>query len=102
MVAPIIEPHNRLVPATVPSTIPNAIALACSAVPLKDANTGFLSHPISAANVGAPGLAFETRDSSFLHYATGIEGRVEIESEWTAARRGARLPDGFELKRLDG
>ena len=24
--------------------------------------------------------------SSFLHYATGIEGRVEIESEWTAVR----------------
>src|SRR5579862_4259814 len=25
--------------------------------------------------------------SSFLHYATGQEGRVEIESEWTARRR---------------
>jgi putative transposase len=25
--------------------------------------------------------------SSFRHYATGINGRVEIESEWTAARR---------------
>jgi putative transposase len=25
--------------------------------------------------------------SSFLHYATGCEGRVEIESEWTARRR---------------
>jgi putative transposase len=25
--------------------------------------------------------------SSFLQYATGIEGRVEIESEWTARRR---------------
>ncbi len=25
--------------------------------------------------------------SSFRHYATGIEGRVEIESEWTARRR---------------
>ena len=25
--------------------------------------------------------------SSFCHYATGIEGRVEIESEWTARRR---------------
>jgi len=25
--------------------------------------------------------------SSFRHYATGIEGVVEIESEWTAARR---------------
>jgi putative transposase len=25
--------------------------------------------------------------SGFRHYATGIEGRVEIESEWTARRR---------------
>ena len=25
--------------------------------------------------------------SSFRHYATGIEGRVEIESEWTARKR---------------
>ena len=25
--------------------------------------------------------------SSFRHYATGAEGRVEIESEWTAGRR---------------
>jgi hypothetical protein len=25
--------------------------------------------------------------SSFRHYATGCEGRVEIESEWTARRR---------------
>jgi putative transposase len=25
--------------------------------------------------------------SSFVHYATGREGRVEIESEWTARRR---------------
>jgi putative transposase len=25
--------------------------------------------------------------SSFRHYATGAEGRVEIESEWTARKR---------------
>jgi putative transposase len=25
--------------------------------------------------------------SSFFHYATGIEGVVEIESEWTARKR---------------
>ncbi|MGC1423459.1 MAG: transposase [Terracidiphilus sp.] len=34
--------------------------------------------------------------SSFLHYATGKEGVVEIESEWTAARRGFRLPTEYE------
>jgi putative transposase len=27
------------------------------------------------------------RWSSFLHYATGVEGAVEIESEWTGRRR---------------
>lgn len=26
-------------------------------------------------------------ESSFLHYATGVEGTVEIEAEWTAQRR---------------
>ena len=25
--------------------------------------------------------------SSFVHYATGVEGVVEIESEWTARKR---------------
>jgi hypothetical protein len=34
--------------------------------------------------------------SSFGHYATGCEGRVEIESEWTAGKRertmGRRCP----------
>jgi putative transposase len=25
--------------------------------------------------------------SSFVHYATGVEGSVEIESQWTARRR---------------
>jgi putative transposase len=37
--------------------------------------------------------------SSFLHYATGCEGRVEIESEWTARRReraAGRLPPAIE------
>ena len=36
--------------------------------------------------------------SSFRHYATGTEGRVEIESEWTARKRdraaGKTLPSG--------
>jgi putative transposase len=27
--------------------------------------------------------------SSFRHYATGVEGRVEIESQWTARKREA-------------
>ena len=36
------------------------------------------------------GLATRPEDwrwSSFLHYATGVEGTVEIESEWTTRRR---------------
>jgi putative transposase len=32
--------------------------------------------------------------SSFRHYATGANGRVEIESQWTAFRRGNKLPEG--------
>jgi putative transposase len=38
--------------------------------------------------------------SSFLHCATGKEGTVKIESEWTAARRGFRLPQGYESRKL--
>jgi len=36
--------------------------------------------------------------SSFRHYATGIEGAVEIESQWTAAKRGNRLPEHLRFK----
>ena len=46
-------------------------------------------------NPVARGLVTKPEDwpwSSFRHYATGIEGTVEIESEWTARRR--------ELERL--
>jgi len=38
--------------------------------------------------------------SSFRHYATGLEGRVEIESEWTARKREraeGRLTPAVEL-----
>jgi len=31
--------------------------------------------------------------SSFRHYATGNAGAVEIESQWTAFRRGNQLPE---------
>ena len=31
--------------------------------------------------------------SSFRHYATGVEGPVEIESLWTAAKRRNQLPE---------
>ena len=37
--------------------------------------------------------------SSYRHYATGQIGAVEVESQWTAARRGYELPEGFELKK---
>ena len=36
--------------------------------------------------------------SSFRHYATGVKGTVEIESQWTAFRRGNQLPEGVRLK----
>ena len=36
--------------------------------------------------------------SSFRHYATGVQGTVEIESQWAAFQRGNQLPDGVRLK----
>jgi len=36
--------------------------------------------------------------SSYRHYATGLRGPVEIESHWTAFRRGNRLPEGVGWK----
>lgn len=42
------------------------------------------------------GLVEEPGDwpwSSFRHYATGQRGAVEIESQWTAFRRGNQLPE---------
>ena len=35
--------------------------------------------------------------SSYRHYATGERGAVEIESIWTAARRGYEFPVAFEM-----
>ncbi|MGA7343139.1 MAG: transposase [Terracidiphilus sp.] len=31
--------------------------------------------------------------SSFRHYATGVDGVIEIESQWTACRRRNQLPE---------
>jgi putative transposase len=36
--------------------------------------------------------------SSYRHYATGYDGTVEIESQWTAARRGHQLPEALRFK----
>ena len=50
------------------------------------------------------GLAAKPEDwkwSSFRHYSTGVEGSVEIESFWTSAKRGGKLPEGFEVKRRE-
>jgi putative transposase len=33
--------------------------------------------------------------SSFLHYATGVVGTVEIESEWTTTRRNPAAPKTY-------
>jgi putative transposase len=49
------------------------------------------------------GLVAKPKDwkwSSFLHYATGKKGVVQIETEWTGAKRGFDLPTGFELRKL--
>jgi putative transposase len=36
--------------------------------------------------------------SSFRHYATGVAGAVEIESQWTLFHRGNRLPENLCYK----
>jgi putative transposase len=38
--------------------------------------------------------------SSFRHYATGMQGTVEIESQWTSFRRGNQLPAGVRVERV--
>jgi putative transposase len=40
--------------------------------------------------------------SSYRHYASGERGTVEIESAWTAAKRGYELPEEFNLKSSAG
>jgi putative transposase len=40
--------------------------------------------------------------SSYRHYSTGEQGAVEIESFWTAARRGGELPGWMKRKRPEG
>jgi putative transposase len=48
------------------------------------------------------GLAERPEDwawSSFRHYATGIEGVVEIESQWTARKRERRLGSTVQIAR---
>ena len=39
--------------------------------------------------------------SSFRHYATGMRGTVEIESEWTARERGWQLPEWMRFRHVD-
>jgi|SRR5665213_2934097 len=40
--------------------------------------------------------------SSFRHYATGVIGTVEIESQWTATRRGSEFPQYFRYSETAG
>jgi hypothetical protein len=40
--------------------------------------------------------------SSFRHYATGVAGTVENESEWIAIRRGSQLPEHLRCAKKDG
>jgi putative transposase len=47
------------------------------------------------------GLVQKSEDwpwSSFCHYAAGVEGAVEIESQWTAIWRGGLLPEHLRYK----
>jgi putative transposase len=55
-------------------------------------------------NPVARGLVAKSQDwkwSIFRHYATGLEGTVEIESVWTASRRGGELLDGLQYPNIE-
>jgi putative transposase len=38
--------------------------------------------------------------SSFRHYATGLKGTIEIESQWTAFRRGNEFPQSLRYQEV--
>jgi len=40
--------------------------------------------------------------SSFRHYASGVEGTIEIESHWTAMRRDNQAPEYLRYREKDG
>ena len=40
----------------------------------------------------------EWKWSSYRHYLTGLQGTVEIESEWTAQRRGGQSPEWLRYR----
>jgi putative transposase len=48
-------------------------------------------NPVKRGLVASPG---DYQGSSFNHYATGLRGAVEIESEWTASLRGPLIAIG--------
>src|ERR1039458_318728 len=48
-------------------------------------------NPVKRGLVASPG---DYPWSSFIHYATGLRGTVEIESEWTAIHRGPLIAIG--------
>jgi hypothetical protein len=58
--------------------------------PRTDYGNAAQSPQVSANRTVARGLVARPEDwkwSSYRHYLTGVEGTVEIESEWTARRR---------------
>ena len=56
-------------------------------------------NPVTRGLVAGPE---DWRWSSYRHYATGIEGVVEVESPWAAFRRGNQLPEAFRCQQKKG
>jgi len=54
-------------------------------------------NPVRRGLVAAPG---DWKWPSFRHYQTGMQGIVEIESEWTARERGRQLPDWMRYRQF--
>jgi putative transposase len=56
-------------------------------------------NPVRRGLVGKPE---DWQWSSFRHYATGVEGVIEIESQWMAFKRGNQLPKAFRYRKRAG
>ncbi len=52
-------------------------------------------NPVKRGPVAKPE---EWQWSSFRHYQTGMRGTVEIESEWTAGKRGWQVPEWMRVR----
>ena len=106
---PLCRRSSSRSPALSPCARPNPsgrrVTMTSTYGPIANGSKGYTSsihrNPVTRGLVSRPE---DWAWSSYCHYLTGVEGAVEIESEWTARRRGlARLQSTFPpLRSQDG